>query len=284
MQLGDGAPYSQEYVDEPGMGRGGMENYTVDYGIQQDTPGSSERRWNSDGGRQGNGWSREDSRYSNWSWGESSWRTWPSGWGNSGHYENWSWDGQSESSDYWDSWESNPRRRTPAGSAAGAWGASPISPRPGYDRHGNLPSGEVSSVGEQPLAKGPGGDAEDGKTEPSKGKVSTSYPPIFRAKPNESYQDWRRAVAFWLGGEGHSLPKRLVGPRLMVQLRDRAGQLAKHLNLEDVNGEDGMEKIFKVLEASPLVKQLDKHRIDQHRKRLMSLTRLAGESLESYKD
>ena len=68
----------------------------------------------------------------------------------------------------------------------------------------------------------------------------------------------------------------------MVQLRDRAAQLVKHLNNEDVNRPGGMQKIFDVLERSPLVKQLDKHRIDQQRKKLMALTRFAGESLESY--
>eukprot|EP00435_Cladocopium_sp_Y103_P018426 s2413_g4.t1 len=68
----------------------------------------------------------------------------------------------------------------------------------------------------------------------------------------------------------------------MVQLRDRAAQLVKHLEPEDVDGKDGLERIFKTLENSPLVKQSEKHRVDWHRKRLLSLSRLAGESLESY--
>ena len=108
------------------------------------------------------------------------------------------------------------------------------------------------------------------------------YPPIFRAKPGESYRDWRRSLDFWLGGEGHQIPKEYIGPRIMVQLRDRAAQLVKHLNNADVNTPDGMQKIFHVLERSPLVKQLDKHRVDQHRKRLMALRRCPNESLESY--
>ena len=89
-------------------------------------------------------------------------------------------------------------------------------------------------------------------------------------------------MEFWLGGEGHQIPEEYIGPRIMVQLRDRAAQLVKHLNNSDVNKAGGMQKIFDVLEKSPLVKQLDKHRVDQHRKRLMSLSRFAGESLESY--
>lgn len=85
-----------------------------------------------------------------------------------------------------------------------------------------------------------------------------------------------------MSGEDHQIPVEYIGPRIMVQLRDRAAQLVRHLNNDDVNKVDGMSRIFAVLERSPLVKQLDKHRVDQHRKRLMSLNRVAGESLESY--
>ena len=158
---------------------------------------------------------------------------------------------------------------------------SPASPMmAGFDRHGNPPSGEVSSGGDAPEPRGPGEEAR--ATSAAKGKVSSSYPPIFRAKVGESYRDWRRSLEFWLGGEGHQIPEEFIGPRIMVQLRDRAAQLVKHLNNSDVNRPGGMQKIFEVLERSPLVRQLDKHRVDQHRKRLMSLARYAGESLESY--
>ena len=159
---------------------------------------------------------------------------------------------------------------------------SPVSPAAaGFDRHGNPPSGEITSIGDGGGPREPGADREgDGKK--LKGKASNSYPPIFRAKPGESYRDWRRSVDFWLGGEGHQIPPEYIGPRIMVQLRDRAAQLVKHLNNEDVNKVDGMAKIFQVLERSPLVRQLDKHRVDQHRKRLMALNRFPGESLESY--
>ena len=68
----------------------------------------------------------------------------------------------------------------------------------------------------------------------------------------------------------------------MVQLRERAGQLVKHLEPEDVDDKQGLEKIFAVLEKSPLIRQSEKHRVDWHRKRLLTLTRLPGESLESY--
>lgn len=60
----------------------------------------------------------------------------------------------------------------------------------------------------------------------------------------------------------------------MVQLRDGAAQLVKHLNNEDVNKPGGMQKIFDVPERSPLVKPTN---MIQHRKRLMSLSRYAGD-------
>lgn len=101
---------------------------------------------------------------------------------------------------------------------------------------GELPSGELPPAGkaaEKPVA----GDVRNTK-------ISSSYPPIFRAKPGESYKEWKRAVGFWLGGEANTLPPELVGPRLMVQLRDRAGQLVHHLSNTDVNHKDGMKTIM----------------------------------------
>ena len=62
----------------------------------------------------------------------------------------------------------------------------------------------------------------------------------------------------------------------------KAAQLVRHLTLEQVRQSNGMELIFKTLEGSPLVRQLDKHRVDHHRRRLMQLDRAPGESVESY--
>ncbi|CAE7461836.1 unnamed protein product [Symbiodinium necroappetens] len=114
------------------------------------------------------------------------------------------------------------------------------------------------------------------------GKISTTYPPPFRARPQESYHERKRIVEFWIGGEGEQLPPEIIGPRMMVQLKDRAAQLVKHLSMKDVNGCDGKEKIFRALERAPIIRQLDKHRVDEHRKRLLRLCRAPGESMESY--
>ncbi|CAE7522180.1 unnamed protein product, partial [Symbiodinium necroappetens] len=111
--------------------------------------------------------------------------------------------------------------------------------------------GEVEVVGEDTIVE---------KEKKTGGRVSSTYPPTFRAKPQESYAEWKRAVEFWIGGEGSQLPPELVGPRMMVQLRDRAAQLVKRLSNADVNGPDGKEVIFRELEKSPLIKQVDKHK------------------------
>ena len=140
-------------------------------------------------------------------------------------------------------------------------------------KQGNLPSGKVQSVHEK---------ADKEEERKGAGKISSSYPPVFKARQGESYREWKRAVKFWLRGEGNALPYHLVGPRVMVQLRERAAQLVKHLEPEDVDGKDGLDRIFEALEKSPLVKQSEKHRVDWHRKRLLTLSRLSGESLESY--
>lgn len=114
------------------------------------------------------------------------------------------------------------------------------------------------------------------------GRLSNSYPPVFRARQGENYRDWKRSVKLWLHGEGNQLPTAIVGARVMVQLRDRAAQLVKHLEPEDVGKPEGLDTIFTTLEKSPLIKQSEKNRADWHRKRLLSLSRVAGESLESY--
>ena len=294
--------------------RAGMSSYYGDawatYGVELDSfEGPSERAEQSDnsgwsnwsrGSRQGRGdrvenyvenydiasnasydssntsWWRTDDRWSYGSWGSSS----------NNSRENWvyvtrrEWPGW-DRSDPWHRWhEEHPPSLSPQQERRSG---EPDRRDEGQDEQpedsdgegpkGDLPSGKVQSVHDK-------ADKEDEKK--AAGKVSNSYPPVFRARQGENYRDWKRSVRFWLHGEGHQLPVGLVGPRVMVQLRDRAAQLVKHLEPEDVSGKEGLEKIFATLEKSPLVRLSDKHRVDWHRKRLLSLTRLAGESLESY--
>lgn len=138
---------------------------------------------------------------------------------------------------------------------------------------GEAPTGRVFTAEEK---------TEKDETKRVQGKLSSTYPPVFQARQGENYRDWKRSVRFWMKGEGAQLPTSIVGPRVMVQLRDRAAQLVKHLEPEDVDGEGGLQLIFNTLEKSPLVQQSERHRVDWHRKRLLNLSRFPGESLESY--
>lgn len=277
-----------------GRGNGNPERYDMtsqsgsqgDWSSSHEAEKDSERSW----------WSRASAR-ENWSWAGSS-----DGWSAYGvANENWE-----PMRDGWHDWHHDRRRghweqpgrddhgRVRGYDHGGAHGdgglrrdpwegndhgreqgeASPLSVPAARDVSGTLPSGEVSSAGNTKEPKVAGDQKHS--------KVSSSYPPVFRAKPGESYKEWKRAVGFWLGGEANSLPPELIGPRLMVQLRDRAGQLVHHLSNDDVNKTNGMELIMATLEKSPIIRQLDKHKVDLHRKKLMQLKRLPNESVESY--
>ena len=232
-----------------------------------------------DGSSSWSQWSNE-----NWSWKPRRWEA---------NYSNWEWELPRD--DGWHEWHRQDRRvgmgdalqrhsgvfhRHDSGECHGEEHEncrdpmSPCSMPAARNVHGELPSGEVSSAGQSKEKTVSG--------EHKAGKITSTYPPIFRAKPGESFREWRRGVDFWIGGEASQLPKELIGPRLMVQLRDRAAQLVHHLTNEDVNKVNGLEVIMGILEKSPLIRQLDRQRVDQHRRRLMQLRRVAGESIESY--
>ncbi|CAL1158242.1 unnamed protein product, partial [Cladocopium goreaui] len=216
-----------------------------------------------------------------------SWDSWDGS--SSGSRENWAYVTRREPGGHWD--HSDPWHQWHSGGREHAHGqgevrrsaqdqghdAEPLEHSGGSDGgdlpKGDLPSGKVTSVQER---------ADKAEEKKLSGKVSNSYPPVFRARQGENYRDWKRSVKFWLHGEGQQLPTSLVGPRVMVQLRDRAAQLVKHLEPEDVGQKEGLQRIFETLEKSPFIKQSEKHRVDWHRKRLLTLSRVAGESLESY--
>ena len=56
---------------------------------------------------------------------------------------------------------------------------------------GELPSGRVISVHEK---------VDKDEEKKVTGKLSTSYPPVFRARQGEGYRDWKRSVRFWMHG------------------------------------------------------------------------------------
>eukprot|EP00435_Cladocopium_sp_Y103_P071268 s9_g37.t1 len=282
-----------ERMSGPGSGRGkgiggvggnaAAEHFDIgsERGSHGSWSGSSQNDWGWDSNA--SWWTSRSQGRENWTWSDPS-----SGWSsrNGNYYANWEW---VKPVDPWLDWHRE-GRGDPAGvshqhdqgvprnvdhsQGRGDEPGSPVSPPAARDVSGALPSGEVSSAGQSKEHKVAGDQKHS--------KISSSYPPVFRAKPGESFKEWKRSVGFWLGGEAGSLPPELIGPRLMVQLRDRAGQLVHHLTNDDVNKPGGMEVVMQTLERSPLIRQLDKHKIDLHRKRLMSLKRLPQESIESY--
>ena len=68
----------------------------------------------------------------------------------------------------------------------------------------------------------------------------------------------------------------------MQQLRERAGKIVQHLTVEEVSGADGIQRIKQEMERSPIIKLLDQKKVDQRRQKFMKLTRLHGESIESF--
>ena len=154
--------------------------------------------------------------------------------------------------------------------------ASPMSPQSKVVKDGgNKPTGAVPS-GVPSVA---GNSASNGTTG---GKVSTSYPPIFYARPGESWDDYWRSVTFWVASEGKSLPAEMRGPRLMQQLRERAGKIVQHLSVDKVSGPDGIDIIRREMEKSPIIKILDNRKVDKRRQKFMKLGRLPSESIESF--
>lgn len=140
----------------------------------------------------------------------------------------------------------------------------------------NKPSGQVPSG--NPSIAGNSNSHNAGTT----GKVSSSYPPIFYARPGESWEEYWRSVSFWIASEGRALPAEMRGPRLMQQLRERAAKIVQHLTVEEVSGTDGVEVIKKTIEASPIIKILDQKKVDKRRQKFLRLQRLPQESIESF--
>ena len=136
---------------------------------------------------------------------------------------------------------------------------------------GQVPSGNPSIAGNS-----------HGNAAQTTGKLSSSYPPIFYARPGESWEEYWRSVSFWIASEGRALPAEMRGPRLMQQLRERAAKIVQHLSVDEVSGSDGIEVIKKTIESSPIIKILDQKKVDRRRQKFLRLQRLPQESIESF--
>eukprot|EP00435_Cladocopium_sp_Y103_P008108 s4286_g2.t1 len=147
----------------------------------------------------------------------------------------------------------------------------PMSPQARASDPLNRPSGQVPSGIPSVAGNASGNQSVAGAAGSS--KVSSSYPPIFNARPGESWVQYWRTVTFWMASEGKALPVEMRGPRLMQQLRERAGKIVQHLSVEQVAAEGGLELIRTTMERSPIIKLLDQKKIDQRRQKFMKLAR-----------
>ena len=86
------------------------------------------------------------------------------------------------------------------------------------------------------------GQAVEENPSPHRGRVASSYPPVFTGNRGESYKEWKRGVEFWILGEAGALPANIIGPRMMVSLQGTADLLVRHLKPEDVDLQDPREQ------------------------------------------
>ena len=209
--------------------------------------------WHSSvGSDHGSQWSWRSSRWSNHSW--ERWHNW-----------------DTASSDYGDGWSEagwRSDRSWKYGTLDGGaenWSAlsdgrdlsrdehqQPCAVLPRYDQgevgghDGGISSASKDSAN-RPLGEVPSGvpSIAGNQAAGTTGKLSSSYPPIFYARPGES---WEQYNTFWVASEGKSLPQEMQGPRLMQQLRERAAKIVRHLTVEEVSAADGIYKIKQVME------------------------------------
>eukprot|EP00439_Symbiodinium_sp_Y106_P022212 s3337_g2.t1 len=132
------------------------------------------------------------------------------------------------------------------------------------------------------LGKDTGPERTEGSGDKGFLKLHNSFPPEFKARPGESWQDYWRSVEFWLASEGVNLPASVRGSRLMQQMKERAGKIVNHLTVSEVATEGGVELIKKEMEKSPIIRLLEHKEVDRKRQKFMRLARFPKESLESF--
>ena len=152
---------------------------------------------------------------------------------------------------------------------------------PGEWEHHRLDGGdtddEPNTQGAAPMVSTP-----ETTTKTVQRKIPSTYPPSFSATPSESYLEWKRSVQCWIAGEGGQLPEDVMGPRCLSVLKGRASVIVRHLKIEEVSKPGGLDLVFKALEASPMVKELDGQRGERAQREFLRCRRQGGESMESF--
>lgn len=152
--------------------------------------------------------------------------------------------------------------------------------------HHRMNTGDTDDEPTPPLLDGSIEGQKPASTSRSSGgqsrKIPSTYPPSFSATPSESYVEWKRSVQCWIAGEGGQLPEDVMGPRCLSVLKGRASVIVRHLKIEEVSRPGGLALVFKALESSPLVTELDGQRGEKAQREFLRCKRQSGESMESF--
>jgi hypothetical protein len=113
-------------------------------------------------------------------------------------------------------------------------------------------------------------------------RIPNTFPPKFSAEVGETYSDWRRGLELWIAGEGGEPPEDVIGPRVLSALAGSAARICKRLRASHVGDEEGLQKTFDILEASPLITDIDADEGVAEQREFLGLVREAGESAEAF--
>ena len=88
------------------------------------------------------------------------------------------------------------------------------------------------------------------------GKIPNTYPDVYSAAEDESYELWVRSVECWIAGEGGQMPRFIIGPRVLSRLKGRAAVICRGISPEQAAQDDGWEIIQAKMKSSPLLREL----------------------------
>ena len=105
------------------------------------------------------------------------------------------------------------------------------------------------------------------KDEREDGRIPNSWPDPFSGdKDGPTLKEWKRAIELWLDGEGRRVPAHVVGPRVLRISYGTAALVCEELSSSDVNNDDGLQIIYRLLESSTLIQEMEDARDDQIQK------------------